>query len=503
MSWIDQGKSYERPRINERAVLFRSLFLILSLAQSCLHLYQQYDVINLKSFTTKNDRERNMNNKQIIKSTWSKIKEGMVKCLINSLGLLLSVIALGPILYYSTIRYTAWTLSNSVTKIFFTLHKSNIPQGSGSISTLLLRFIYSASLLLILWQLINLIFTIYLQQEPIKKDKTLSEDSKDSNGTLISGLKSRKNYIKTIAFWELDIISKRFQDRRRTIYTDGERLEVITWPSILQICSKEIENISQAIKNNQPHNIQQQQNNNNKSSNEHLIPAKHKIVQPLKENDAIYGSTTTKSLSSFDTLTTEVGTLAKSIGQHTINSKQQSPFQIVKNKTIPSKIQHEIPKTKQSITKSFNNYIVTFLKSPIGYLFRQTYSRKILSMLFSIQDSNQFIIQKAISSLSMLTIKSLKEDRLGQVQKDIPRIIKLFSTTIKDVEDFINHTKPHWTDVYFDEKREKNIDQVDDLINELKYGLEGIINVFGEYYDALGMTKLEMDNVRRIVVSQK
>lgn len=52
-----------------------------------------------------------------------------------------------------------------------------------------------------LWEFANTAMTIYLSKEPIKKDKELklkpiTSDSKDPNGSLLSGLRAKKELLR-------------------------------------------------------------------------------------------------------------------------------------------------------------------------------------------------------------------------------------------------------------------------------------------------------------------
>ena len=92
---------------------------------------------------------------------------------------------------------------------------------------------------------------------------------------------------------------------------------------------------------------------------------------------------------------------------------------------------------------------------------------------------------------------SLKEDSLGQVAKDVPSIIRTLMTTIQNLQTLLQALPPHWSDVQFDGKRQ--VKEVDDLLAELRNGLEQVIICFGEYADALGLSRADLRAAKEAV----
>lgn len=64
-----------------------------------------------------------------------------------------------------------------------------------SINTLFRCWVASLFLLFV-WTVANVAFTIFLVKEPLKNGKPLTSESKDPNGSLLNGLKSKKLRIK-------------------------------------------------------------------------------------------------------------------------------------------------------------------------------------------------------------------------------------------------------------------------------------------------------------------
>ncbi len=47
---------------------------------------------------------------------------------------------------------------------------------------------------MIMWEFANAAFGVFVSQEPLKKGRPLTDDTKDSNGSLLAGLKAKKNF---------------------------------------------------------------------------------------------------------------------------------------------------------------------------------------------------------------------------------------------------------------------------------------------------------------------
>lgn len=57
-------------------------------------------------------------------------------------------------------------------------------------------FITEGTLLVVLWEFVNKTFDVYIAQEPLKNDLPITNDSTDPNGSLLNGLKSKKDTVR-------------------------------------------------------------------------------------------------------------------------------------------------------------------------------------------------------------------------------------------------------------------------------------------------------------------
>ena len=102
------------------------------------------------------------------------------------------------------------------------------------------------------------------------------------------------------------------------------------------------------------------------------------------------------------------------------------------------------------------------------------------------------IIVDAIDSITRLAVCSLKEDPYGNVQRDVPNIIRTFTTTVAKLEDFKKRLGVHWTDV---EKKQES-PETDTILAALKGGLHELLAAFGDYSEDLRLSQRDMREAR-------
>lgn len=437
LGWIDIRRSYERPRLNERPIFFRCLFVILALAQTVSHLYSDTNHVRLGTGDLK-----------------KMLPMHARLALQGAASLTIQVALVGPFVYFVFLRRFAWSASYGVAQWFYNLARTTRPAGLTDVPVLMARFAFSAFLLSLLWQISNTAFTFYAGQEPLKRGQPLTNDSRDPNGSLINGLGVKKDLTRTMAFWELAIIAQRIESRRKGIYQDVDRRGASAWSLIYAQCALELTTVNTSISNVlQPKPTVQPQ-----------IQQLPRLARPVRQENVVYASP--KPTKSLDVFADSIGSAAKSLGQATPAS---TPLQ----RYLPT-----LP--------SLQPYILQVLHMPIGMLFRLTHARRVEIVVFG-TTSRQPILINAVRALSSLAIHSLKEDSFGQVQKDVAEIVRLFMQTIQNIETLSLRLPPHWTDV--GENTRSN--RVDSFVKILKQCLGDMIMVFGEYATDLGLSRSE------------
>ena len=106
-------------------------------------------------------------------------------------------------------------------------------------------------------------------------------------------------------------------------------------------------------------------------------------------------------------------------------------------------------------------------------------------------------IVNSINTLSILAVASLKEDSYGRVAKDVPLLIRAYVSTISSIEGFVSSLPAHQTDVEFVES-DRNVEEVDLIIDSLKAGLKDMVKAFAKYGVELGLGVGEISAARKI-----
>lgn len=189
----DYDRPYERLQLNERPIYLRSMVYLLAIAQTCIHLFYDYDRISLPSSRT--SLNENYNGQERHPSTpIEKLKWELLRRVHSCFQRCLTVIIVGSPLYYLGIRRIAWSSSLFFAKVFWKLPRSSStpPTLPPFQISLLARSVFSCFLLTLLWEVTVVSFGVYVAQEPLKRGQPLTNDSRDPNGTLVAGLKAKK-----------------------------------------------------------------------------------------------------------------------------------------------------------------------------------------------------------------------------------------------------------------------------------------------------------------------
>lgn len=489
LSWVDPRRSYERPRLNERPVLLRSLFFLLATAQASLHLYRDCDQLPVPEATSPpNESIQKVQEAPPTTAVGSPLvrSKGTLNSVIQrSLSLTITTALAGPFVYFVILRRPAWSMAHGIGKVFFSVPKNAGPSGLTDVTALMVRFVFSALLLTILWEVSNQAFSLYASEQPLKKGVPLTTDSKDANGSLIAGLKAKKELTRSMAFWELAVITDRFDERRKTFYQDFDRKGGSTWAQVSTLCMVEIQSVVESIRAYQKPAA---------PAASTLPPAQPQTLprmsQPLKEDNILNAAP--RPNGAVEAIEAGIGAVAKSLGQ----SPSASPASTRARKMLEHGTDKVLSKEQQQqlsgpgLMQQANGYVLQFIQSPAGIVFRQSFARRVNAIVFGTPYSRVRTVQHAIHALCKLTVSSLREDNLGQVQKDVSTIIRVLVSTTQTLQNLLQTLPPHWTDVEFDGKRQ--VKEVDELLRTLRCGLEQVLFSFGEYADALGLSRSEL-----------
>ena len=158
---------------------------------------------------------------------------------------------------------------------------------------------------------------------------------------------------------------------------------------------------------------------------------------------------------------------------------------------------HQESLSSSGLLAQYNEYLVRFLRTQFGRPFRQTFKRRVSSVVLGSPFGELSSIIDSVNALSALAVASLAEDTYGKVAKDVPLLIRAFVSVIQSVEGFVGNLPVHWTDVEFSDL-DKRVEDVDLVISSMKAGLKEMVDAFGRYATELGLTERDINAARRV-----
>ncbi|KAL1968821.1 hypothetical protein VTN77DRAFT_1182 [Rasamsonia byssochlamydoides] len=509
LGWVKPGRLNERTTLNERPIYFHCYHLLLALMQAAIHLYSDYDRLYIP--VAKRTREAADQQTHPVDSVLKRIQHALVKSVLDSFtrGVLMAVAC--PLIYLLFLRHTAWRYTLYFAKLFWNLPRAAAaPPGRvpSVIFSMFPKQVASGACLVFLWQTSNLFFSVFIAQKPLKRGQPLTTETKDPTGSLINGLKARKEVVKTFAFWELCFISQRFPDRRKTIFSDIDREGGPAWTQILNASIETIKGITTRINEykNPPTSATAKA-----TAPPPKIQTLPRLTEPPKQDNIFAPSP--KGTSRHEKFGETISATAKSYG----GSADWTPIARAKARDVLNQASNAVlsPERKQKLLGSSAEmklltgpsgtppssvsapfpFIAPILRSPAGKPFRQTYDRRLRGIVLGAPHGELCPIIDAIESLTRLLVASLAEDPYGKVQADFPTVVRLFTDTIMTLEDFMRGgLDVHWTDVTFPppsdpsaQEQARRVPEVDIVLDTLKSSLADLLAAFKPYLGDVGL----------------
>lgn len=360
------------------------------------------------------------------------------------------------------------------------------------------------------WQTANLFFSIFIGKEPLKRGQPLTSEAKDPNGSLLTGLKGKKEAVKAFAFWELGLISQRLPERRKAIFNEIDRDNGSTWSQILSSATEVINAITTRIE------VSKAPAPGAKPVTQADAP--QPVLQTLPrlaeatKTDNIF-ATSPKATSRQEKFGEAFSSTAKAYGQ----SPDWTPKARARARQVLDQASSAMlsPERKQKLLASskdlklltggpsathkpedVNPTLAQVLRSPVGRVFRQSYAQRVSSIVLGTPDSSLSPIVDAVDSLTHLLIASLAEDQYGKVQADVPSVVRLFTQTIMTLDAFVHQggLDAHWTDIDFPPSSDteaqavaRRIPDVELVLDTLRSGLGDLLSSFKPYLRDIGL----------------
>ncbi|MCJ1244344.1 hypothetical protein MMC30_001542 [Trapelia coarctata] len=498
LSWVAEGRPHERRRLNERPLYLRSVFFMLAATQALMHLYHDYDRVVLPMSQFKFGRPTDKPTD--VEPPTARLKRDAPMVLRSAVARAVATSIVGPFIYALLVRPFAWPWSLYLARLFWSIPKDSAPPRFPPYHiSLILRSAMSGMLLLYLWDMSNVAFSAFVAQEPLKKGRSLTDDSRDPNGSLLNGLKSKKEVPKTFAFWELLYIGNQFEARRKSIFSEIDRAGGTTWSQAATFCLDTISGINDRIDKfyNPPSttivpvvSTQQPQE---------PLQTLPRLSSALRQDPVLTNAPPPTNRRK--KIEANVGSTAKYYGQSPSSRTSLSPRvkkvgRMARDKLLTKEQQNAIKPA--TIASSVYEYFVQYLRTPVGAPFRRTFKRRLASVVLGSPESQLQPIICAIDSISCLAIASLKEDQFGTANKDIPMIIRTFVSSITNIERITQNMPVHWTDTEFEEAdgKGREVKEVELVKDHLKFGLSQLVLAFGNYAVDMGLSRSELGTAR-------
>jgi nucleoporin NDC1 len=189
----------DRLTLNEIPIYLTSYLIFLSFAQAGAHLFYDYDRVDLPVTKTKPEASSDERAQLIVPPT-TELKTKLPSLVLTSFTRALAMAIVSPLIYSmdwgiypGSVRRFAWSYTRTWAKMFYHLPKSNaLPSVRPFHMSVLGRTVTSGFLLVLLWEVGNAAFSAYTAQEPLKNERPITYESRDPNGSLLTGLKGKK-----------------------------------------------------------------------------------------------------------------------------------------------------------------------------------------------------------------------------------------------------------------------------------------------------------------------
>ena len=477
LGWVKKGDMSTPDRLNERPIYLRCVFLLLALWQTGLHVYYDSSSVHIPVSAPSKTPVPDKRTHKLL-SVANKAQEVLPsiiqRCTVSS-----AVIALlGPFVYALFLRQIFWSWHLRFAKLIYSLPRSDA-RATGyppSSPRFMLRSFAVGFLLMITWETTSFFFSTFLAQEPLKKDQPLSTASKDPNGTLITGLRAKREVVKTFAFWELVIIAQKHPERRKAIFADIGRDDGPAWGQMLSAALDVVQSINGRIEaaTAKPKATQESQ-----PVDAMEIDSLPHIAPPIKQGQIYTNSspprTRTEEIESY------VDWGAKRIGQ------SKNPYQppVSKGKELLKYVTPAgVPVEDVSFQALFRYGRSRVQISPIGWFFKTTFERKVNTVILGSPHANAALIVDAIEATTRMLVASLSEDLYGKVFAGVPGTVRTFTATINAIESFAQNVRE-------EASADSDIDEVEIILARLKAALAELLSAFQLFLTDQGLSAPE------------
>lgn len=181
--------SGDRTRLNEKPIFLACYLLTSAVWATCVHMFLDQDRLVLGRSEQEDRSKGSEDSRSSVTIVWSELPQ--IFAVAMARGIIVAVANIPT--YHLFQRSSAWGWSMFFLRPIYGLPRTNmLPVAWPEDFWLLCRCAYAGFLVSLIWILGNIAFSVFMVKEPLKNGKPLTAESKDPNGSLLNGLKSRR-----------------------------------------------------------------------------------------------------------------------------------------------------------------------------------------------------------------------------------------------------------------------------------------------------------------------
>ncbi|PFH60472.1 hypothetical protein XA68_10906 [Ophiocordyceps unilateralis] len=455
LQWITY-LSGDRARLNERPLMLACHLIMCALWQTIRHYWLDIDHLDLGTMKPKAED----------RGTDSTPPSGSLHAIVSQVPRVLSECAFQAGLslpftvgfYFVCLRSFVWGWAMTFLRPFYSLPQTRMPPQSWPIDLFLMaRCVYAGTLLFVVWSTGNMAFSVFMVKEPLKNGKPLTSESKDPNGSLLNGLKSKKPSIQAFAMWELALIAKDFDARRQAIYRDIDQLRVDQYGK---------PDTSAVVQTTEP-------------------SVRPRVSGPLRDEPILTQTNRAYGLAGgVEKAWDQIGRAPGASPVSELSPLAKKTWKEAKDRLL-SKEQQEVL-SPDHIRSGLEHWAAGLVEVRwLGSLLRQDSGTRLTATILGTPYAEPTLYINAVEALCQLAVHSLSEDEFGIVQRDVASIVRTMTAVMDKVEALKRRFPSHW----MDPRRVPRSPAVDAVTEALRTGLERLMTTFEPYSRDLGLSR--------------
>lgn len=515
LGWVIPGSANAPDRLNERPIYIRAMLLTLALVQSVRYVIGNYSCVCIPVSPPPSTADKDIRTHRF-DTIQAQLHRAALPALTRAALISSAVTLTGPVYYQVLLRQPSWRVHLALAKLVFNLSRANArPVGYPPSNPILMFHSFRACLLLMLtWETTSILFSIFLLQEPLKKGQPLSASSKDPNGTLLNGLKAKRDVVKAFAFWELTLIAQKNGDRRKAIFSDIERQGGTAWSQMLKAALEVVSQIDTSIKSLNPPPLkapgpgEQALGAGQGQSNYELMTLPRLAPDPL--NKPIFTSSPAPRTRT-EKAEAVIGPTLKRLGQ---SPRPYSP----PIKQVQSLLEKELAPKQEKLVSQWHRLL---RGEPLQWFFGTSPRAKANSVILGSPLGNANVVVDAVEAVTKISVASLSEDVYGKTVAGVPEAVRVFTKTICSIEQLLRQSRilspkgdrldqvnavaePEDPEEESEESENQDLDgeksemyEVIVVLDRLKAGLAELLSAFQLYLADVGLGISELNEAKK------